>query len=339
MAYGHAENKYNLKNQPGFTIVELLIVVVVIAILAAITIVAYNGIQNRAKISNVQSTASQVTKKLSTYAITNGELYPTVANFTTATGFTLSNDGSTPYQYSVSSDQKTFCLTTTVNKLSYYTTQSSMKPTEGACAGHGANGVATITNLHPNPGAVNASGTGFGSWAGSGGNIGTPFVVSAPWSASGSAFRMTWTTIGSADSGDISVRFDTGQLQPDTKYTAVYKLKGPNRSSWVTSQAIYAATAGTWTTFDKFPTTTQSLAANQVVERWITFSATAAGFSSGLRAPQSLTSKIANDTLEISEAIIYEGDYVPGRQWAWGDSSGWAWTGAVHNSPSTGPAL
>ena len=33
----------------GFTIVELLIVIVVIAILAAITIVAYNGIQNQAK--------------------------------------------------------------------------------------------------------------------------------------------------------------------------------------------------------------------------------------------------------------------------------------------------
>ena len=32
----------------GFTIVELLIVIVVIAILAAITIVAYTGIQNRA---------------------------------------------------------------------------------------------------------------------------------------------------------------------------------------------------------------------------------------------------------------------------------------------------
>jgi prepilin-type N-terminal cleavage/methylation domain-containing protein len=32
----------------GFTIVELLIVVVVIAILAAITIVSYNGITNRA---------------------------------------------------------------------------------------------------------------------------------------------------------------------------------------------------------------------------------------------------------------------------------------------------
>jgi len=33
----------------GFTIVELLIVIVVIAILAAISIVAYNGIQARAE--------------------------------------------------------------------------------------------------------------------------------------------------------------------------------------------------------------------------------------------------------------------------------------------------
>lgn len=33
----------------GFTIVELLIVIVVIGILAAITIVSFNGVQNRAK--------------------------------------------------------------------------------------------------------------------------------------------------------------------------------------------------------------------------------------------------------------------------------------------------
>jgi prepilin-type N-terminal cleavage/methylation domain-containing protein len=51
----------------GFTIVELLIVVVVIAILAAITIVAYNGIQNRAHDASVQNDLKQFTKTIELY--------------------------------------------------------------------------------------------------------------------------------------------------------------------------------------------------------------------------------------------------------------------------------
>lgn len=47
----------------GFTIVELLIVVVVIAILAAITIVSYNGISDRAKTSHSLATTNEVKMK------------------------------------------------------------------------------------------------------------------------------------------------------------------------------------------------------------------------------------------------------------------------------------
>lgn len=50
--------------QNGFTIVELLIVIVVIAILAAITIVAYNGIRERANSSAQKSELSQLQRKI-----------------------------------------------------------------------------------------------------------------------------------------------------------------------------------------------------------------------------------------------------------------------------------
>lgn len=59
--------KNNLGKSQGFTIVELLIVVVVIAILAAITIVSYNGITARANTSSAQSTAAMIIKKSEAY--------------------------------------------------------------------------------------------------------------------------------------------------------------------------------------------------------------------------------------------------------------------------------
>lgn len=52
------------KTSSGFTVVELLIVIVVIGILAAITIVAYNGIQNRAKGTKDRAIAQSYIKAL-----------------------------------------------------------------------------------------------------------------------------------------------------------------------------------------------------------------------------------------------------------------------------------
>lgn len=62
-------------NRRGFTIVELLIVIVVIAILAAITIVAYNGIQNRTNDTAVQADLRNFAGKIMEYQAINGT-YP-----------------------------------------------------------------------------------------------------------------------------------------------------------------------------------------------------------------------------------------------------------------------
>jgi len=59
----------------GFTIVELLIVIVVIGILAAITIVAYNGIQNKANDTVVQADLANLKKKIENFNALNNS-YP-----------------------------------------------------------------------------------------------------------------------------------------------------------------------------------------------------------------------------------------------------------------------
>lgn len=66
----------------GFTIVELLIVIVVIAILATITIVAYNGVQNKAKTSVSLSTLDQIRTKTGIWNSIQGS-YPDLAQLRT----------------------------------------------------------------------------------------------------------------------------------------------------------------------------------------------------------------------------------------------------------------
>lgn len=84
-------NIKTIQKDRGFTIVELLIVIVVIGILAAITIVAYNGITNRANKTNAESSAASTLKKAEAY---NAELstFPTApANLTGAATTTTYN--------------------------------------------------------------------------------------------------------------------------------------------------------------------------------------------------------------------------------------------------------
>lgn len=63
------------KSHHGFTIVELLIVIVVIAILATISVIIYNGIQNRANLSKGSSAVNGFVNILELYYADNGS-YP-----------------------------------------------------------------------------------------------------------------------------------------------------------------------------------------------------------------------------------------------------------------------
>ncbi len=64
----------------GFTIAELLIVIVVIAILAAISIATYGGIRDRANITQTVQGVAAYAKGVSNYATNNG-VYPAAGQF------------------------------------------------------------------------------------------------------------------------------------------------------------------------------------------------------------------------------------------------------------------
>lgn len=76
-----------MSHQQGFTIVELLVVIVVIGILAAITVVAYNGISQRAAYAEMQSDFNTLQKGIAMYKAEHDE-YPDSTDCVNSSGNT-----------------------------------------------------------------------------------------------------------------------------------------------------------------------------------------------------------------------------------------------------------
>ncbi|HET9721974.1 MAG TPA: type II secretion system protein [Candidatus Saccharimonadales bacterium] len=73
----------NKKLQNAFTIVELLIVIVVIGILAALVVTTYNGIQQKARDTERKTDINALHAHAEAYEAENGK-YPSTAEFNTA---------------------------------------------------------------------------------------------------------------------------------------------------------------------------------------------------------------------------------------------------------------
>lgn len=315
----------------GFTIVELLIVVVVIAILSAITIVSFNGVTQRARIALISSDLDSATKRLSIDRTLNDSYPVTTAAANNGAGLRASTG--TAYQYTVNNtaNPQTFCITATNRSVSYYASSTLSIPTAGACAGHIDGGVPPITNLAINPSAEVDTSNWY-TWPGDNGAVTHSHQTSGGFSGA-SSVRAVWTTAPTSPSGGILV--GPSPVTPGATYTgSIYFRTNSTRQVQIEVKYVDASNSPLLFTGYVPATATTSW---QRISHTSTAPANSVGMFVNIISIGTSANWAVGDYIEADATMVTQGSTL--YKFADGSASSWIWNGVSNASTSAGPPL
>lgn len=217
----------------GFTIVELLIVIVVIGILAAITIVAYNGIQARARTASIQASLSQDAQTLQNYATQNSDSFPADQTAATAAGVKSSTGDTLTYNYT--SSPVGYCLQIVNGTINYYVTNTNTSATSGTCpSGSAINTAAGSTPLAVLTGATGSTGIADGA-------LSSGFSVYVLADNTTSVWYSNFTLGTGANQESFSISPSANSSRNGANYVTPYALTVPQAISGTTGGVSVAA--------------------------------------------------------------------------------------------------